>query len=397
LADDAPLYDRPLAAPADRAARAADDPTATASPGDAGEDLLALLGDPSWVYRQYDHQLFLNTVVGPGGDAALLRLAGPGLPASQRGIAVTTDANPRWCALDPREGTALTLAEGVANLACVGARAVAVVNCLNFGNPEHPEVMWQLSEVVDGLSGACRELDLPVIGGNVSLYNESGGTDIDPTPVIGVLGLVETLRRRPPGAGWVEGSSVVLLGARGAGSGPPHPLGGTRWAVECRERRGGVLAPLDPAAHRRLVALVVDLVGEAVAGGEGLLDGVHDVSGGGLGVALAEMALSSGGGASADGASGIGASGIGVRVGGVAGHAELFTELPSRMLVATGRPDEVLSRARQAGVPAEVLGVAAGDRLVVEDLLDVAIEAIAGSWVGALPSALGEPVSEGST
>ncbi len=261
LADDAPLYDRPLAAPADRAARAADDPTATAAPGDAGEDLLALLGDPSWVYRQYDHQLFLNTVVGPGGDAALLRLAGPGLPASERGIAVTTDAAPRWCALDPRAGTALTLAEGVANLACVGATAVAVVNCLNFGNPEHPAVMWQLSEVVDGLTDACRGLGLPVIGGNVSLYNESGGADIDPTPVIGVLGLVDAVRRPPPGIGWGPGSAVVLLGSRAAASGAAHPLGGTRWAVERRDRRGGVLPPLDLAAHGRLVDLVAALGG----------------------------------------------------------------------------------------------------------------------------------------
>jgi phosphoribosylformylglycinamidine synthase subunit PurL len=375
LADDAPLYERPLAAPADREARAADDPTATAPAGDGGEDLLALLGDPSWVYRQYDHQLFLNTVVGPGGDAALLRLAGPGLPPSERGIAVTTDAAPRWCALDPRAGTALTLAEGVANLACVGARAVAVVNCLNFGNPEHPTVMWQLSEVVDGLADACRGLGLPVIGGNVSLYNESGGADIDPTPVVGVLGLVDVVRRPPPGVGWRAGSSVVLLGPRTAGAGVAHPLGGTRWAVERRERRGGVLPPLDLAAHGRVVEVVAALVAEAVGGGDGLLDGVHDVSGGGLAVALAEMALS---------------SGVGARLGALAGHAELFTELPSRVVVATSRPDAVLDRAARAGVPAEVLGVAGGDHLVVNGLVDLPVDRLTGAWARALPDALGE-------
>jgi phosphoribosylformylglycinamidine (FGAM) synthase-like enzyme len=375
LADDAPLYERPLAAPADREARAADDPTATAPAGDGGEDLLALLGDPSWVYRQYDHQLFLNTVVGPGGDAALLRLAGPGLPPSERGIAVTTDAAPRWCALDPRAGTALTLAEGVANLACVGARAVAVVNCLNFGNPEHPTVMWQLSEVVDGLADACRGLGLPVIGGNVSLYNESGGADIDPTPVVGVLGLVDVVRRPPPGVGWRAGSSVVLLGPRTATAGVAHPLGGTRWAVERRERRGGVLPPLDLAAHGRVVEVVAALVAEAVGGGDGLLDGVHDVSGGGLAVALAEMALS---------------SGVGARLGALAGHAELFTELPSRVVVATSRPDAVLDRAARAGVPAEVLGVAGGDHLVVNGLVDLPVDRLTGAWARALPDALGE-------
>ena len=152
LADEAPLYDRPMARPADLDAIVADDPSDDEPVGSPNDDLLDLLVDPAWVYRQYDSMLFLNTVVGPGRDAALLRLAGPGLPTSQRGIALSTDSNPRWCALDPRAGTALTVAEGVANLACVGATAKAVVNCLNFGNPEHPEVMWQLSEAIDGMS-----------------------------------------------------------------------------------------------------------------------------------------------------------------------------------------------------------------------------------------------------
>ena len=384
LADDAPLYDRPMAPPADLAARQADDPTATEPTGDVAGDLLALLQDPSWVYRQYDHQLFLNTVTGPGGDAALLRLAGPGLPPSDRGMAVTTDSSPRWCALDPHRGVALTLAEGVANLACVGARAVAVVNCLNFGNPEHPEVMWQLSEVVDGLADACRGLELPVIGGNVSLYNESGGADIDPTPVIGVLGLVDALRRRPPGIGWVDGDAVVLLGSRAAATGDPHPLGGSRWAVEGRGRRRGVLPPLDLPAHRRLVDLVAGLVAETVSGvdGGGVLTGVHDVSGGGLGVALAEMALSSGDGSSP----------LGARLHPLAGHAELFTELPSRVAVATASPDEVLERAGHAGVPAAVLGTVGGDRLVIDGLIDVSVADLGSTWTRSLPGALGEPV-----
>ena len=181
--------------PADLDAVNADDPTDDEPVGSPNDDLLDLLLDPAWVYRQYDSQLFLNTVVGPGRDAALLRLAGPGLPVSERGIALSTDSNPRWCALDPRSGTALTVAESVANLACVGATAKAVVNCLNFGNPEHPEVMWQLSESIDGMTEACRGLGLPVIGGNVSLYNESGGHDIDPTPVVGLLGVHRVSRR----------------------------------------------------------------------------------------------------------------------------------------------------------------------------------------------------------
>ena len=393
LALDAPVYDRPMRAPSELERLRADDPTTTEPPGDCGAELRSLLLDPSWVYRQYDHQLFLNTVAGPGSDAALLRLAGPGLPASERGVAVTTDSAPRWCAADPRLGVALVLAEAIANLACVGATPAAVVNCLNFGNPEHPEVMWQLSETVDGLADACRAFDLPVIGGNVSLYNETTGADIPPTPVLGVLGLVERLRRRPPPPALSAGSSVVLLGARRvqgvAGAVPSHPLAGSRWAVECRGRRHGALPPLDPDAHARLTRFVASLVGEAVGGavgeavggavGEGdrLLDGVHDVSGGGLAVALAEMAV---------------AGGVGAEVRGIDGHAELFTELPSRVLAATGRPDELCARAAAAGVPAEVLGTAGGERLVVaglaSGLVDLSMAELSEAMEGSLAKRL---------
>ena len=157
----------------------------------------------------------------------MLRLAAPGLPASVKGLALTTDSNPTWCAIDPRAGTASTVAEGALNVACAGARPMAVVNCLNFGNPEHPEVMWQLSEAVDGMRDACLGLGLPVIGGNVSLYNESYGVDINPTPVIGVLGLIDRLTVRPPGVTLVEDASLVLLdasvGTTTPRSGPPVP------------------------------------------------------------------------------------------------------------------------------------------------------------------------------
>ena len=195
-----------------------------------------MLVDPSWVFRQYDHQLFLNTVVAPGGDAALLRLAAPGVPASaagRRGLALSTDGNGRWCALDPKAGTALVVAESTLNVACVGARPVALVNCCNFGNPEHPEVMWQLSESIDGMAEACRALSVPVIGGNVSLYNESRGRDIDPTPVVATLGLVDDLQRPPPGIRLVHGSHLLLVGAVAAFAVTPPRwrVPGGRWTV----------------------------------------------------------------------------------------------------------------------------------------------------------------------
>ncbi len=369
LSDDAPLYDRPRQAPARTMS------PEVGPPVECGTDLLELLRSPRWVFSQYDHQLFLNTVVGPGGDAALLRLAGPGLPPSERGVAVTTDSNPRYCALDPRLGTMLTLAEGVANLACVGATATAVVNCLNFGNPEHPEVMWQLSECIDGMAEACRALSLPVIGGNVSLYNESGGADIDPTPVLGVLGLVDVLVTPPPGLTWGEGDTLVLLGTRSAADGS-FPLDGSRWATERRDHRGGTLSAVDLDRHAAVCGFVAGLVSAIVSGDPQppLLNAVHDVSSGGLAVALGEMAV---------------ASGLGCAVA-LEDPSELFTELASRFVVATAMPDELCSRAENLGLATFVLGRAGGGRMVVGDLLDLPLEALREAYEGNLAQLLGD-------
>jgi phosphoribosylformylglycinamidine synthase II len=369
LSDDAPLYDRPMQAPATVAAVPMDPPK------DCADDLLALVRSPRWVFSQYDHQLFLNTVVGPGGDAALLRLAGPGLPASERGVAVSTDSNPRYCALNPRLGTALTLAEGVANLACVGATPVAVVNCLNFGNPEHPEVMWQLSECIDGMAEACNALTLPIIGGNVSFYNESGGADIDPTPVLGLLGLVDVLHAPPPGLAWSDGDTIVVLGLRSVGDGT-FPLDGTRWATERRQHRGGSLAPLDFEAHGTVCAFVAGLVRAIVSGDHqpALVSAVHDVSSGGLAVALAEMAT---------------AADLGCAVL-LDDGAELFTELPSRFVVATTRPDELCAQAEALGIPTAVLGRAGGDRVRLGELVDLPVSALSQAHEGNLAQMLGD-------
>ena len=372
LADDAPLYDRPRARPDDLDAVLDDDPTFDEPAGDSTADLLGLVVDPAWVYRQYDSQLFLNTVVGPGRDAALLRLAGPGLPASDRGFADSTDSNPRWCALDPRVGTALTVAEGVANLACVGATAKAVVNCLNFGNPEHPGVMWQLSESVDGMAEACEGLSLPVIGGNVSLYNESGGRDIDPTPVVGLLGVVDSLVAPPPGWDWGEGDTVVLVGHREAVGEVPFPLGGSRWATS-RGRRGGRLAGFDASRLAATFDFVTAEVAAICAGESRDVTAVHDVSAGGLAVALAEMAA---------------ASGRGVTVARLEGHGELFSEFPGRFVLATKDAEAFMGRAVNAGVPVTLLGTVSGDRVHLGALVDVDVAEVSRRRGGALEEAL---------
>ncbi|MGI8985094.1 MAG: phosphoribosylformylglycinamidine synthase subunit PurL [Acidimicrobiales bacterium] len=363
LHHDAPRYNRPLAVPAGSDAAKADDPVRLPAPADCGPAVLDWLADTSWVWSQYDHQLFLNTVQGPGGDAAVLRLKAPGLPASDRALALTTDSNSRWCALDPRRGTALLVAEGVLNVACAGARPLAVVNCLNFGNPEHPEVMWQLSEAIDGLAEACRAMGLPVVGGNVSLYNSSDGVDIDPTPVIGVVGVIDELVRRPAGAGLRDGGTLLQLGT------PSVALAGSRWAEAAHGHRGGQLPAVDTNAHGALCQLVRDLVDAQ------LVDGLHDLSDGGLGLALAEMAVLTG-------------TGFDVTVAG--GHAGLFSEAPSRVVacVAPASVAEVTERAGAAGVTVTPLGTAGGERLVVRDLVDLGLADAVAAWRGDLPGKL---------
>ncbi len=368
LEQGAPKYHRPLREPADRAARQADDPSRLPPPpgNDCGPDLLAMLADTSAVWSQYDHQLFLNTVEGPGGDATVLRLKAPGLPITGKGIAVSADSNSRWCDLDPRRGTALVVAEAALNLACVGARPLALVDNLNFGNPEHPEVMWQLSEAIDGMAEACLALSLPVVGGNVSLYNESGGRDIHPTPVVGTVGLIDVLDRRPPGVRLVDGGQIYLLGPSTTA---PTGLGGSRWASN-QGHRGGQLPPLDLPAHARLCEVVRGLVAD------NLLAGVHDVSDGGLGVALAEMAIT---------------SGVGFRVDIGGHHAALFSEAPSRALLCLADPASVYTaaaRAEEAGLTLVSVGTAGGDRLVVDGLLDLPLDQVKGAWRDALPGKL---------
>jgi len=361
LADEAPLYDRPLAEPADRAEMLADDPTESLRDSDAADAVMALLSDAELVYRQYDHQLFLNTVIGPGADGALLRLAGPGLPVSDKGMALSTDSNPRWCALDPKAGTKATVAEAMANVAVTGATPVAVVNCLNFGNPEHPEVMWQLSESVDGMGEACNAFDLPVIGGNVSLYNESGGIDIDPTPVIGMLGLLDHLVVRPPSIAWQDGGTAVLLGRRRALGPTDFPLAGSRLAVEIAGQRRGTLFDFDLDAHRSTCEFVSSLVATSAAGSDGLLDAVHDVAGGGVALALAEMAATSGCGATIRGLDGVG---------------EAFSEFPGRFIVSTHDVAALLDAAAEAGVDALVLGDVGGDTLVLDGIAELDVHAL---------------------
>ena len=366
LHEDAPLYDRPRRPPPDWEDFKTDTAEQLPPPENVGADLLAMLTDPSWVYHQYDHMLFCNTVVGPGGDATVLRLKHPAAGADTgRGLALTADGNHRWCAVDPRAGTAMTVAEAVLNLACVGARPLALVNCLNFGNPEHPEVMWQFSEAVDGMAEACDAFGIPVVGGNVSLYNESNGHNIDPTPVIGLLGVIDSLTRIPPGLAWSEGDRVIVLGEGSA------ELSGSLWAASTAGHKRGRLPGLDYEQHRRVAGLVAGLVADD------RLSAVHDVSSGGLGVALAEMAA---------------VSRVGFRGARIHNHGELFGEAPSRAVAAVD-PEllpEVEAAAAATGVSVARIGLAAGDRFSIKGLLDLDMSAITDRWRSVMSDSNGQ-------
>ena len=367
LHDDAPEYDRPLVPPQDLNDRRSLD--ASVGPVDCAADLKALLRDPSWVYSQYDHQLFLNTVVGPGSDGTLLRLRDPKTGRDTgRALGLSTDGNHRWCDVDPRQGTAMVVAEAVMNIACVGAEPMAVVNCLNFGNPEHPEVMWQLSEAVDGMSEACEAFNAPVVGGNVSLYNETNAVNIAPTPVIGVIGMHPELLRQPPGISVASDQTLVLLGQQPREN---VSMAGSRWAWEIGGCRGGTLPEFDLAQAVGTAAFVAEIVQK------NQVEAVHDVGEGGLGVALAEMAIS---------------GTIGMNVSDIDDHRALFNESGGRVVVALNDTnlDPFLDNSRNRGVPAQIIGRTGGSSLVLGSAIDLPLDELIRSSRDELAQALGQ-------
>jgi phosphoribosylformylglycinamidine synthase len=361
LTDDAPRYDRPRRRPAELESRwTRVEPPALEDPA---SELLAMLARPTiaskrWIYEQFDHMVRLGTVVRPGrGDAAVVRL-----PATKKGIGIAVDGSQRFCALDPRLGARLTTMACARNLACVGAEPLAVTDCLNFGDPTIPEVSWQLAECIDGLSEACRTLGIPVISGNVSLYNDTDGVSIDPTPMIGMAGLLEDASLTCDVAFKQEGDVVFLVGQL-AGE-----LGGSEF-IAARGRKEG----RPPALDDRLELAVQNAVRSMIR--RGALQSAHDCSEGGLAVALAESCL---------------AGGIGASVSfdpTLAPAALLFGEEPSRIFVSC-RPDkagEVLRCAHKAGAPVLEVGQVGGQSLQIAGVATVALEAMRGAYEGTLP------------
>jgi phosphoribosylformylglycinamidine synthase II len=283
LAEEGPVYRRPLTTPA----TASEGPLIRFAPD--GRDLTAalkqVLGSPAvaskrWIFEQYDFMVRTNTRVAPGaGDAAVIRVKGTG-----KALALATDGHGRWCQLSPRLGAMHAVAEAARNVACSGAQPLAATNCLNFGNPEKPEVMWQFSEVVDGIAEACRALEIPITGGNVSFYNETLGRSIYPTPVLGVLGLIEDVSCALGMAFQSEGDLIVLLvaGRPAEGEDEAREFSSSEYAKAAHGISGGAPPAMDLDAEKRLIAALIALVGEKI------LRSAHDVSDGGLCVTIAE-------------------------------------------------------------------------------------------------------------
>jgi phosphoribosylformylglycinamidine synthase len=331
-----------------------------------GQALLKLLGSPDlcskrWVWEQYDHVILGNTVQRPGGDAAVVRvLDGP------KALALTTDVTPRYCEADPVEGGRQAVAEAWRNLTAVGARPLALTDNLNFGNPERPEIMGQLVGAIQGIAEACRALDFPVVSGNVSLYNETNGRAILPTPAIGGVGLIDDFTRSATLAFKAEQEAILLVGATVGW------FGQSLYLRDICEREEGAPPPVDLAAERRNG----DFVRALIAGG--VATAVHDVSDGGLLVALAEMAMASGIGAELEAAPS-------------AAHAFWFGEDQARyvLTVSADAADEILSRAKAAAVPIRRLGITGGDALTLAGERPILVSKLRESFEGWLPAYMG--------
>lgn len=364
LFDDAPLYDRPWVAPAlQPRLTVADVP----EPGDLKAALIKLMSAPDmaskrWLWEQYDRHVMADTLEdsATGADAGIVRVHG-----GRKALAMTSDVTPRYVLNDPYEGGKQAVAEAWRNLTAVGALPIAITDNLNFGNPERPEIMGQIVRAIEGMAEACRDLDFPVVSGNVSLYNETNGAAIPPTPAVGGVGLIADYAHRADFSSLKAGDVLVLIGAT------KGELGASMYLREICGREDGAPPPVDLALERKTGDLVRALIES------GQLTTVHDLSDGGLAAAVSEMCL----------ASDIGAD---LRLEGVA-WVTLFAEDQARYLVALNDPTPVLQAARAAGIPATILGEAGGAAIKIDGALDLPLAELRTAHEGWMPAFMGEP------
>ncbi len=370
VAHDGPTYHRPFARPESQDKLQADTAEQLARPstGDELRDtLLRLVASPnlcdkSWITDQYDRYVQGNTVLAQPSDSGMVRVD----PDTNLGVAVSTDCNGRFARLDPYAGAQLALAESYRNVSTGGATPMAISDCLNFGSPEDPAVMWQFAEACRGLKDACMELGIPVTGGNVSLYNQTGETAILPTPVVAVLGVIEDVTKRTSTGFGEAGHRVLLLGET------REELSGSEWAHVVHSHLGGLPPRVDLAAERALSELLVSATG--------VLSSAHDLSDGGLAQALVESSLRHGVGARVDLA----------QVAEGDAFVALFSESTARVLVSVAPEDEtrLVELAADHGVPLTSLGETGGDSIVVADVFEVPVEEARAAWAATLPAAM---------
>ena len=380
LTDDAPVYKRPLARWEPPVPREMPEQVKLNDGGDLTQGLKQLLASPNicgkrWVWQQYDHMVQTNTVEAPGaGDAGVIRIKG-----SQRGLAMALDGNGRWCYLDPRLGAMHAVAEAARKVACSGATPVGATNCLNFGNPEKPQIMWQFSQTIDGITKACEELEIPITGGNVSFYNETLGEGIYPTPVLGVVGILEDVHKSAKMNFVNLGRTIVLLRAGEAAdiTDVEGEFGSSEYAKETLGALWGYPPDIDLEKEAALQKAVIEMIKQ------GVVDSVHDCSEGGLAVALAEKTF---------------AKGIGARVNlasnGLPAEFVLFGEDASRIVISCD-PDNILRIQRTAkgyGIAADVLGETIPDHLEIsldgKLAVSAAVSELRAAYEGALEAAL---------
>ncbi len=372
LADDGPIYARPMREPFERELMKVDRAETLTRPGSPQElraTLLRLVASPNlcdktWVTEQYDRYVLGNTVLAQPEDAGVIRID----ESSGLGVALSVDGNGRFARLDPYAGARLALAEAYRNVAVTGATPVAVTNCLNFGSPEDAGVMWQFAEAVRGLADGCQELGIPVTGGNVSFYNQTGGTPIHPTPIVGVLGLLSDVAQRVPIGFSGEGDAIFLLGVT------REELSGSEWAHVTHNHLGGAPPVVDLAAEQRLAGLMA----EAAANGH--LTAAHDLSDGGLAQALVEACLRRNMGAH-----------IGLPPDGQSPFVHLFSESTARVLVSVrkGQEQAFVALAGQRGVPYTAIGIVAGTALVFDDLFEVGLDELRTAFTRTMPALFG--------
>lgn len=387
LTDEAPVYQRPMAAPNSKPkvqSPKSRDQSRQTKDQNLNDSLIKLLASANlcskqFVYRQYDHMVRTNTVVLPGADAAVVRIK-----ETRRALAMSLDGNGRYCAANPREGAKLIVAESARNVVCVGARPLAVTNCLNFASPERPEVMWSFSEVIDGMAEACRAFNAPVVSGNVSFYNETEGRGIIPTPVIGMIGLIEDVRRVVQPGFKQPGDLIALLG----NTADDLSLSEYATTIEGISSEQMIANGSVPALDLQLECVVQRVCLEAAEAG--LLASAHDCTDGGLAVALAESCFSS-----------LNRPAIGAKIeieSSLSTISLLFSETPSRIILSFPAASLALVEdlAARASCPFAILGHVGGDRLRItaggEEVISSSVSELENAWRGSLAGKLGAEV-----